>query len=251
MDFLEAGNAVAAIDAEHGGRLAQLTIDGRPVLADGGPDWAPMAWGCYPMVPYAGRVRHGEFWVQERLVQLPVTMPPHAIHGTGYLRAWERTGDGTYRTELGPDWPWAGAARSRFELTPGSLTWELSVEPTETPFPAQVGWHPWFRKPQRLEFTARQMYRRDDEGIPDGSLVAVPEGPWDDCFVGVETPVRLHWEGLSLAVDSDCTHWVVYDEQDRATCVEPQSGPPDGFNLAPVMAEPGLPVRHTMTWTWH
>ena len=32
---------------------------------------------------------------------------------------------------------------------------------------------------------------------------------------------------------SACTHWVVFDERPYATCVEPQTGPPDAFNIAP------------------
>src|SRR5690606_19167974 len=55
------------VDPAAGGRLAQLRVDGSPLLvgygdvpaelctADGSP--AAMAWGAYPMVPWAGRIR--------------------------------------------------------------------------------------------------------------------------------------------------------------------------------------------------
>ncbi|MFM7536536.1 MAG: aldose epimerase, partial [Acidimicrobiales bacterium] len=61
----------------------------------------------------------------------------------------------------------------------------------------------------------------------------------------------LHWpDGCAVTISSSCDHWVIYDEPTHALCVEPQSGPPDAITLAPVLAEPGRPVDHTMTWRW-
>ena len=51
-------------------------------------------------------------------------------------------------------------------------------------------------------------------------------------------------------VSSSCDHWVVYDQPEHATCVEPQSGPPDGFTLCPEVLAPGETLRHTMTIAW-
>jgi aldose 1-epimerase len=50
---------------------------------------------------------------------------------------------------------------------------------------------------------------------------------------------------------SDCTHLVVYDQPAHALCVEPETGPPDAFNLglAAVVA-PGRPLVATTTWSW-
>ncbi len=76
------------------------------------------------------------------------------------------------------------------------------------------------------------MYRRDDDHITLGELVDVPPGPWDDCFVNHE-PIAMMIDGIEVTLRSDCTHWVVYDEPAHATCVEPQTGPPDAFNIAP------------------
>jgi galactose mutarotase-like enzyme len=43
---------------------------------------------------------------------------------------------------------------------------------------------------------------------------------------------------------------VVFDEPEHAICVEPQSHPPDAFNLGPEVARPGAPVVVTATWSW-
>jgi aldose 1-epimerase len=125
------------------------------------------------------------------------------------------------------------------------------VHADHDPFPAQVGWHPWFARPVELTFSATAKYRRDGDGIPDGTLVDPGPRPWDDCFTGVDAPPELRWDdGLVVTVRSDCDHWVVYDEPAHALCVEPQSGPPDGLTLAPALVEPGRPLVRTMTWTW-
>jgi aldose 1-epimerase len=70
----------------------------------------------------------------------------------------------------------------------------------------------------------------------------------------VSYPPKLVWPDgdVTLEVSSSCDHWVVYTEPPHAVCVEPQSGPPDAFNLGRgfVVVEPGAPLVHTMTWRW-
>ncbi|MEY4176348.1 MAG: hypothetical protein RI900_3513, partial [Actinomycetota bacterium] len=45
--------------------------------------------------------------------------------------------------------------------------------------------------------------------------------------------------------------WVVYDEQPGLLCVEPQSGPPDAFNIGgATRLEPGELLQRTMTIGW-
>jgi aldose 1-epimerase len=44
---------------------------------------------------------------------------------------------------------------------------------------------------------------------------------------------------------------VVYDETAHATCVEPQSGPPDAFNLAPTeYLSPGASISACFLMEW-
>jgi galactose mutarotase-like enzyme len=43
---------------------------------------------------------------------------------------------------------------------------------------------------------------------------------------------------------------VVYTNPEHAVCVEPQSGPPDEFNLAPKIVEPGTPLVVEATFRW-
>lgn len=259
MEVLRAGDAELTIDHAHGGRISSLVIAGHQLLRDApDPEGDPTSWGCFPLVPWAGRIRRGRFRFEGRDVQLPVDLSPHAIHGTTKARAWERTGVGVLRCELGPDWPWAGAVEQRIELTERSLTVVLEVEAHEGPMPVTVGWHPWLQRTVggvavELDLPAERMWRRDGDGIPDGTLVEPTSGPWDDCFTALVGPVQLRWPGvLALRIDSDCEHVVVFDEPDDAVCVEPQSAPPDAHNSEEDLAivVPGEPLVHHLVWTW-
>ncbi len=235
------------IAPDHGGRLASLQVDGHELLV--GPDPDPMQWGAFPMVPFAGRIRDGRFRFGATAVELPPNLGPHAIHGTGFDHPWAEEPDGSLAIELA--WPFGGWARQRFTPGAGELTCTIEVGNDHRAMPAQAGWHPWFRKPVALGFAARSMYRRDAAGIPTGELVPPPPGPWDDCFTGVTQPVRLAWPGgPTVELWSTCDHWVVYDEPVHATCVEPQTGPPDAFNLGSGFAvvEPGAQLVASMTY---
>lgn len=254
MIELSNGRARVGIDPVNGGRLASLRIDGRELLVAGDAHSPPMSWGSFPMVPYAGRVRRGHLEFAGAVHELPVTLGPHAIHGMGYLQRWtvEPSADGSVRLscDLDATWPFGGRAEQVIRLDPDGLDCRLSVTAGDLAMPAQVGWHPWFVKPDRLVFVATSMYLRDADGMPTGELVEVPEGPWDDCFAGVSEPPRLAWGDLELVLTSDCDEWVVYDQLEHATCVEPQSGPPDGFTLAPHVLAPGQGLARWMRMSW-
>jgi aldose 1-epimerase len=259
---LEAADARLEVSPFDGGRISSFVVRGSELLRNDGKD--PRLWGSYPMVPFAGRIRHGRFRVGEREVQLTPNDPPHAIHGTVFNRPWRVDGPATLSIDLGDGWPFAGQVTQRFDLRDDGLDVSLTLEADE-PMPAAMGWHPWFRRrlagsatlpaepsaPVQIDLDAAWMYVRDAEGIPSGELVEPPPGPWDDCFTGLRSAPRLTWPGLlGLEVASSCDHWVVYDEPRDAVCVEPQTAPPDFVNLAPSTTLAGEPLVATMTWRW-
>lgn len=245
--------ATVTVDEERGGRLASLVVHGREVLVTDPGKADPMMWGCFPMVPWAGRVRHGRFTFEGEAYQLDVNLPPHSIHGIGAWRPWRQVDDAdaiAITLDLDDGWPFGGVVVQRFALHDDRLVCSMEVGAGERAMPAQVGWHPWFRKPDRVRFQPFAMYARDDEGIPTGELVEPLPGPWDDCFIGVHQPVVLGWEDLELELTSTCDHWVLYDQPADATCVEPQSGPPDAFTIAPHVVEPGDSLHRDFTLAW-
>ncbi len=264
---LRAGPAEAILDPGAGGRIAAIRVDGLDLLISAGP--GPLAWGAYPMVPWAGRMRDGLLRRDGAVHALPThLLPPHAIHGTLVEAAWATcrpTDDTTAVLEapLGGPWPFGGRAVHRVALAAASLTATLEVHADDQPFPAIVGWHPWFPRtlhgpagvaggPVEVDLRAGGMLRRGADGLPTGEVVPVPPGPWDDCFVGVASPPLVRWPGaLEIALESDAAYWVVYTEHADGVCVEPQTGPPDGLNTGQfTLVEPGRPLVASMTLRW-
>jgi len=94
---------------------------------------------------------------------------------------------------------------------------------------------------------------------PDAAQTAQNEFglPTYDASTDIVIPPRLTWPGvLRLDLRSTAPFWVVFDERDAAICVEPQTAPPDAFNLAavvgvdPPVAAPGRPASIAMAWRW-
>ncbi|HEY5852385.1 MAG TPA: aldose epimerase [Lysobacter sp.] len=244
------------IAPEAGGRIAQIRHRGDEQLVGHGDDTgAVIAWGCYPMVPWAGRIRRGRFGAEHRQYQLPLNLGAHAIHGVGFAMPWRLQSHGADFAELSlmlPQdeyWPFGGSARQRIEVEDGQLRMSLSVTAGERAMPATIGWHPWFRKPDRVQFEPRRMYPRDADGIATRPLVAPTPGPWDDCFIN-DLPVVIERDGQRVRLSSDCMHWVVYDAAAHASCFEPQSGPPDSFNLEPMLLTPHTSVKAWFLLEW-
>ena len=271
MIRLVAGGARLLVDTEHGGRIASLVVAGRELLVTSG--YGPFGWGCFPMAPFAGRLRDARLAFAGRTHELPANEAPHALHGIVAERPWHAI-DGepsAIGCELEPPWPFRGRVRQWFDLAPDRLDVTMELEADE-PQPAVIGWHPWFRRRVpaaggalsgaldgagdagdeiEIEIEPAAMYRLDADGIPTGELVEPPPRPWDDCFVGLARPPVVRWPGvLRLTIDSTADHWVVYDRQNDGVCIEPQTGPPDGLNFAPRIVVPGEPLRIAMTWSW-
>ncbi|MEU7010611.1 aldose 1-epimerase [Streptomyces sp. NPDC046332] len=256
---LTAGDAELTINPDNGCRIESLRIGGTELLRQG------ERYGCFPMVPWCGRIELGQFRNGGVKHQMPLNSPPHAIHGTGRDSVWKpaRTADDGGRSaaftyELGDPWPYAGRVTQTFDLTEEGLTLQLGVETLADSFPAQAGWHPWFNRsldggaPVRIDFTADWQEERGEDHLPTGRRIGLTPGPWDDCFgMSGGVDVTLTWpEQLELKVTSRSEWVVIYDEQEAAVCVEPQSGPPNGLNTLPQYVTPIEPLEIAATFAW-
>lgn len=256
MFDIACGALQVSVAPEAGGRIAQIVQAGSPQLI--GPDEGHpgmIAWGCYPMVPWAGRIRNGRFRFDGQDHQLSPNLGPHAIHGVGFAMPWQvelHTADCIVLSlQLPGDarWPFGGVARQTIRVTARCLRLTLDLHAGARAMPAVIGWHPWFRKPDRIGFVPARMYPRDGDGMATLPLVSPGPPPWDDCFVGVDGAL-MHRRGQRLSLRSDCDHWVVFDAPAHATCIEPQSGPPDGFNLEPVRLAGGARMSRWFEMRW-
>ncbi|MFI6404876.1 aldose 1-epimerase [Streptomyces sp. NPDC050548] len=252
---LTAGDAEVTVQPGNGGRIGGLRVGGTELLRQG------ERFGCFPMVPWCGRIRDGRFVDGGTVHQMPLNSPPHAIHGTVRDGAWRtarRTADETVITyDLVEPWPFPGRVTQAVALTADTLTLTMAIEAHGDSFPAQIGWHPWFNRSLGgedvlVDFSPAWQEERGDDHLPTGNRIDVKPSPWDDCFGmpdGVD--VTLTWPGqLALKVTSPEQWVVVYDEQEAAVCVEPQTGPPNGLNTLPRLVTLIEPLEATMTWAW-
>lgn len=253
---LRDGTTTATIDPQ-GGRLASLRVDGIELLVTDGE--RPTRWGSFPMVPWCGRLRDGHLDVAGTGYEFPLTSPPHANHGFTHLQPWWEVEANVIRTDLGEPWPFGGHVLQRFELGANHLTVGVEVHADTRSFPAMAGWHPWFRRDLGtggvaeliVDLSSASMFALEDDGIPSGELVSIPEGPWDACFTGLADDPIVRWPGvLDLTISSTFDHWVIYTQPEHALCVEPQSGAPNDLNRDPQIVEPGAPLVGSMTLTW-
>ncbi len=267
--WLRSAGAEALILPGSGCRLGSLRAHGLELLRTSAESvgesvgQSAIDWGSYPMVPWVGRMGEARFSFEGREYAVPADAPPHAIHGLGYQATWHQiSGDAVsaaFALELKDPWPFGGRVEQTFTVLPDGLVTELRVESTGAAFPAQVGWHPWFRRelgvggPLELSFAAAWQEERGADYLPTGRRIPPTAGPGerDDCFGtpgGVDA--TLNWPGaLRMRLTSDCDYTVVYDLPRDHVCVEPETGPPNGLATATVV-RPGRPLVATTTWTW-
>lgn len=269
---LSAGGLSAAIYPADGCRLASFAVGGVELLRGWTPERRAFQYGCFPMVPWVGRMRDGTLAFQGRTYALPVNKPPHAMHGMACFAPWQivRTSGrmAEFLLPLEEPWPWRGHVVQRFEMTEEALTISISVCSDNAKFPAAAGWHPWFRKwlgrpgetadvaggdeaeQLRIAFSADWQEEPGDDELPTGRRIPVRPGPWDDCF-GFAGPMqaRLDWPGrFGLEVSSAASSMVVFDKKPDAACVEPLSGPPNGINTCPFLVAPDTPLVVKTRW---
>lgn len=260
MVELVSQGALVEIDPSCGGRVARLEVDGHCLVvnrsAQGGSPSASFEWGIFPMVPFAGRVRHGRFIHEDRIHQMPLRMPPHAIHGVVDDVNWrvvERDSVSVLlHCVLDSPWPFLGEVTHHIELLRSSLRMELSLTAHES-MPAQVGWHPWFVRPALVNAAFAEWLPKDADGMPTKETrEGMPDlaGPVDDCFTSIDGSIRVDLAGQQLSLASDCSHWVVYTGSSHGVCVEPQSGPPNEFESNPRVLKSGETLSRWFEIAW-
>ena len=176
-----AGGAIAGFWWERDGKRFDW-LHPAPPRALAGADDEPMA--CFPLVPYASRIREGRFLFCGREVLEPPPVPEarHAVNGHGWHREWlvcERGEEHVvleYRHEPAA-WPWAYRARQSFVLTPDALLLALELENlSEDLMPAGLGFHPCFprRRAAMLSAAASGLWLSDAERLPTEKTTVPP-----------------------------------------------------------------------------
>ena len=232
------------------------------------------------MVPWVGRLANGRIPTRDGEVRLEPNLPPSAIHGLGFDKAWEiveRSATAvTMVCELrGLGWPFGGRALQRLRIGAKSLALELEVGGYTKAGPAGLGWHPWFARPQRGDLDLRvdgsEVLILDVDGVPTGEIRRVTatedlrSGPplgdrrLDHVYVRTKGPAVVRWPDLELRIAYDRSlQTVVVHTPPEGVCVEPQTMWPNAPLLAAAgvrdtglrTLEPGDSLSASEEWTW-
>lgn len=138
---------------------------------------------CFPLVPFANRIRGGQFAFRGRQVKLAPNMAgdPSPLHGQGWTSAWdiESSGDGeavlAFDHELG-EWPWAYRAHQHFRLDGEALHLRLTCRNmSDETMPCGLGFHPYFHcgARTRIQTEVGNVWTVDKDVLPVAQMPAV------------------------------------------------------------------------------
>ena len=277
----EAGGAIGALAWRHPERG---WIDLMRPTPAGSIRPKPVETACFPLVPFANRIRDGRFTFRGRTVQFPASPSgKHYLHGTAWLHPWsedERVNSATEFTWLNyrhePDaWPYAFETSQHFWFDSNGLNIELSTtNKSAEPMPFGFGLHPYFpRTPLcRLEADVSGWWECDDEVMPakltgvrpdidPRTGLAIASVVCDNAFTGWKGPAKITWpeRRTSLTMTTTPQMGVLFLYVPPGLdhfCVEPNSHFADAVNLVSagrtdtglIVLEPGQSAGAVITF---
>ena len=258
LDFCS-GDLSLSLAPSVGGSIASLTWRGMNVLRPSdGESNTPLGLGCFPMVPFAGRIAAGIFEFEGQKVSLKTNLsdPHHAIHGQGWRGPWQVISQTADSARLGfdyvaDDWPWSYQAEQSFHLTTDRLVHTLSIiNQSQASMPAGLGLHPYFPRSPDMQLRAKidsyfptdptllPLETRAPPGHLDWSLGSLIPTHVDNPFGGWDGVAEMFWPDRDLVVrmatQPSLSNLVVYaPEGQDFICVEPISHEINALNTAP------------------
>ena len=240
---LRAGRLALEVLPAAGGSIARfdhLGDEGRqPLLRGTDEHYADvLESACFPLVPYANRIRGGSFQCDGREVRLSTNLPGDAspLHGQGWRAAWSVesvAGDRiemAFRHEAG-EWPWAYESRQRIVLSPGGFAIELSCRNlSDQPMPCALGLHPYYPCTAQtlLDTGVSSVWTVDQDVLPVARLPATGRyslqnrlicgQDLDNGFDGWSGEARITWPGQPVALElssPDTPYFQVYSPVGR------------------------------------
>jgi aldose 1-epimerase len=255
------GNTELEILPERGGGIARFCVDGvdifRPLT---GADTSPLALSNFPLVPFSGRIASGSFGAGDIAVTLPATTwvdPLHAIHGDGWLAAWDVAENTDTEIRLHYDhtanaWPWTYRSEQHFQLTATGYRHGISVQNlSDSAMPAGLGLHPYFpRAGASIDtvFSARWAVGPDRLATHLEPIAAdhvwfgdtLIDHGFDRSNAGA---ISVSWPShvLTITPNADLPHTVIYiPPGEDFFCVEPVSHVANAINMPD--------CSHNMRW---
>lgn len=217
---LSSGGLELDLSPSIGGAISgfRWTADGRaaPILRDcHTPLENVLDAACFPLVPFANRIRGGSFSFRGRRVRLAPNMAgdPSPLHGQGWTSGWQvesrSDASATLRFDHSPgEWPWAYRARQEFRLEGNALHLRLTcANRADEPMPCGLGIHPYFHcgPDTRIETEVGEVWTVDENVLPVARMPATGRyAIGDEPVCGRQLDNGYGgWSGRAIFTDSD------------------------------------------------
>lgn len=251
----ECGGALTRFDVQVGGALVEVL---RSALDRSAHRICALGSSCFPLIPYAGRLRNGRFRFAGNEYRFPLNAAPerHSSHGDGWTRPWDlmHLDRRTAIMRLGAEdsAPLQYEATQSISVTSQRVRVALSSRNVGTqPIPMGLGLHPYFANRAQAVVTANLPghWRWDDELMPiaqqknplAGALASGSEVtglPVAAEFTGWDGRAVIDWPALGLRVELTTTpalrHVVMWlPVGESFFCFEPICHATDALNEYP------------------
>lgn len=246
-------------------RIQSLKFKGVEILRQHNPQSKAFQYGCFPMIPWVGRMKGGDIAFKDQKYHLYQNKGQNAMHGMAHFEDWQlvayKPNFVKFSFQVGEPWPWPCQAEQTLELKENKLFMQLKLTCERGEFPVDAGWHPWFLKDPdatgaeqlQIKFKADDMEEIGADEIPTGRKMPVNNGPWDDCFNFYEQPAsaELIYPGKrKITITSNCPALIVFNKLTDAACVNTISGVPNGVNTQPHVLSPLQPLEVKAVWSF-
>jgi aldose 1-epimerase len=240
MMILKNDSIALHVSPEKGGSITAFQWRGLDVFRKGNAaSTNPLEQSSFAMVPYSGRVGHGDLGTHTIPINRPDVDPLHPLHGTGWVAAWDVVDEHTLaHSHDGAHWLGPFDAVQRFILNDHGFTHEVTLTNTgDVSLPCGMGLHPYFpRTGAKVSLHLDAIWHNDDARLPKRLEPIAADYDWlgqahiDNCFTGLKDEVVIEWPSHTLVMTPDpaFTCAVVYcPNGEDYFCVEPVSHVPD------------------------
>jgi aldose 1-epimerase len=242
---------------------------------------AALSASCFPMIPYAGRLREGKFEFERHSIHYPLNALPerHSSHGDGFTRPWALTALERHRAVLdilpASSAPIQYHCTQSIELADDRLDVKLTIRNLESRrIPIGVGLHPYFanRRSATLRAHLPVHWNWDAELMPTYSEPNARMTEFERGVAGAQLPIAAQycgWDGqaqiewpaeriqVRVLTRPALEHVVVWAPVgEEFFCFEPINHATDSFNLCklypldmqPTILNPGESLEQAFTF---
>ena len=209
---------------------------------------------CFPLIPFSGRIKKGQFKHLQQTINLPChTGEPNALHGDGWLFPWhvKKCDKNSLTMELktpNNGWPWPYRASQNVHIKDNILSLMLTYKNISCSIvPVGLGFHPWFPAGATLQTELKELWQINADNLFK-CIETIPE-KWNFTqhrelantdiqhgFTPWHTTAYLKWKErssyLSITGSEELSHLIIYTRHPSGNfCLEPVSHSVDAFNL--------------------